>query len=392
MVTNFTCLARRRWPRLLSVALGLLGGCGDGATLTTASTVFVDAGVWQADAALVAADGGLLEGGFPGGGTAGGGLTDGGLTGGGTTGGGTTGGGTTGGGTTGGGFLGGTSDAGADVGPEAGLADAGPGGGAGFPRSGEAVNVVAAGPYMVDKYDGPADPVFDSSVIYYPLNAIPPFAITALSPGFANLKEDFDWWGPVMASHGFVIIVISPTDALDFPAQRADDLEAAIALLEAENLRSGSPLLGKLDVERAGLMGHSMGGGATLLVMARSGSRYRAAVAWEPYANPIGLDTSRISAPTMILAGEFDLVAGANDMAWPFYQQIPSTTTKAYAEFAGFGHNTPNNAGRISERELHAKWTLAWMKMQLENDARYDVFVKNATELSRFGRLPPAQY
>jgi pimeloyl-ACP methyl ester carboxylesterase len=390
MVTNFTCLARRRWPRLLSVALGLLGGCGDGATLTSASPVFVDGAAMQADAALGAPDGGLLGGGFSGGGTAGGGLTAGG-----TAGGGTTGGGTTGGGLPGGGLPGGAIDGGGIV-PEAGPPDGGPGGvtgsSAGFPRSGEAVSVAAVGPHMVDKYDGPADPVFDSSLIYFPLNATPPFAITALSPGFVNVKEDVDWWGPVMASHGFVIIVISPTDALDFPAQRADDLEAGIALLKAENTRSGSPLRGKLDVDRAGLMGHSMGGGATLLVMARSGSKYQAGVAWEPHANPISLDTSRISAPTMILAGEFDLVAGANDMAWPFYQGIPSTTPKAYAEFAGLGHNTPNNAGDIPGRELHARWTLAWMKMQLENDARYDMFVKNATELSRFGRLPLAQY
>jgi dienelactone hydrolase len=391
MLTNVTCLARRRGPRLLSVALGLLGGCGDGANLTTASTLFVDAAVMQADAALGVPDGGLLEGGFPGGGTSGGGLTGGGLTGGGTSGGGTTGG-----GTTGGGLPGGTIDGGGLL-PEAGPPDGGPGGGvtggsAGFPRSGEAVSVAAVGPYMVDKYDGPADPVFDSSLIYYPLNASPPFAITALSPGFVNVKEDVDWWGPVMASHGFVIIVISPTDALDFPAQRADDLEAAIALLKAENTRSGSPLLGKLEVNRAGLMGHSMGGGGTLLVAARSGSKYQAAVAWEPYANPISLDTSLISAPTMILAGEFDLVAGANDMAWPFYQKIPSTTEKAYAEFAGLGHNTPNNVGDIPDRELHARWTLAWMKMQLEDEARYDMYVKNARELSRFGRLPPAQY
>jgi pimeloyl-ACP methyl ester carboxylesterase len=241
---------------------------------------------------------------------------------------------------------------------------------------------------MVEKYDGPNSVVIDSSRIYYPTNASPPFAILALSPGFTNVKEDFLWWGPVLASHGFVIAVLSPTSALDFPAERADDLEAGITLLKAENARAGSPLLGKLDPNRAGLLGHSMGGGATLLVAARTGGKYQAVVAWEPWES---LQTVRISTPTMILAGEFDLVAGASDMAWPFYQGIPSTTKKAYAEFAGLGHNTVNSIGSTAERELHAKWTIAWLKMQLENDTRYDPFVKNGPELARFARSPDAQ-
>lgn len=385
MVTTLGCSARRRTP-LLWVALGLLGACADDPKLVTASPVVADASVMQVDAALGVPGGGLLDGGYPGGGTTGGGLTGGGLTGGGTAGGGTTGG-----GLPGGPFV----DGGAGAGAEAGAPDGGTAGGAsgGFPRTGEAVSLDAIGPYMTQRYDGPSDPALDSSWIYYPLNATPPFAIVALSPGFTNAKENLEWWGPVMASHGFVLIVVSPTGTFDFPKERADDLEAAIALLKAEHARSGSPLFGKLDVSRAGLMGHSMGGGATLLVMTRSSAtRYQAAVAWEPFIDPGDLDTGRISVPTMILAAEFDVTALANSMAWPFYQEIPSTTKKAYAEFAGLGHNTVQVSSDLADRELHAKWTLAWMKMQLENDARYDMFVKNGTELSRFARLPAAQY
>jgi hypothetical protein len=377
MATKRTCLVSQCRTRAFSaLALALLGACGDPPTQVGASPALTDGAVPIADA----------SGALTGGATAGGGLTGGGMIAGSTGGttGGALGGGLAGGGTTGGGSGG--ADAGLVVlGPDAGGGVAGSGG---FPRSSDAVNVTATGPYMVDKYDGPASPVFDSSRIYYPTNASPPFAIMALSPGFTNVKEDFLWWGPVLASHGFVVAILSPTTSLDFPAERADDLEAGIALLRAENTRSASPLLGKLDVGRAGLLGHSMGGGAALLVAARASSRYQAAVAWEPWES---LQTGGIRIPTLILAGELDLVAGANDMAWPFYQAIPSTTTKAYAEFAGLGHNTANSLGSTAERELHAKWTIAWMKVHLENDVRYDTFIRNGAELARFARAPSTQ-
>jgi hypothetical protein len=376
MATKCPCTVSQCRTRAFSVlALALLGACGDPPPQTSASPVLTDGAVPLPDA------GGALTGGA----TTGGGLTGGGMIAGST-------GGTSGGGAAGG-FAGGGATGGGG-GADAGLLGPGPDagggvtGGAGFPRSGEAVNATATGPYMVEKYDGPTSPVFDSSRIYYPTNASPPFAIMALSPGFTNVKEDFLWWGPVLASHGFVVAILSPTTSLDFPPERADDLEAGIALLKAENARSASPLLGKLDVARAGLLGHSMGGGATLLLAARALGRYQAAVAWEPWES---LQTNGIGVPTLILAGELDLVAGANDMAWPFYQGIPTTTSKAYAEFAGLGHNTVNSLGSTAERELHARWTIAWMKLHLENDVRYDMFIRNGAELARFARAPSTQ-
>jgi pimeloyl-ACP methyl ester carboxylesterase len=370
MATKCTCLVLqcRAARSLFAFTLGLLGACAEDGKEKAAVEVILDASV------LIADGGGTLGGGGSGS------VPGGGLTGGGTPG---APGEPAGGGMPGGG---GASDAGA--------ADAGATvSSAGFPRVGEAVNVSAAGPYQVVQYDGPPSSLFDSSTIYYPTNATPPFAIIALSPGFTYAKEDFVWWGQVMASHGFAIAVLSPTFTTDFPRERADDLEAGIQLLKEENVRSSGPLFRKLDVNRAGLLGHSMGGGAALLVMARS-NRYQAAVAWEPWG-PAALGTEAIRGPTMILAGELDLVASPNDMGLPFYLDIPLTVRKVYAEFVGVNHygvnaanpgvNSPNTA---PARELHARWTLSWMKLNLENDTRYRSFVQNGSELSRFGCAP----
>ena len=160
------------------------------------------------------------------------------------------------------------------------------------------------------------------------------------------------------------------------------------AMLQAENTRSASPLLGKLDPSRAGLMGHSMGGGGVLIVLARSGLKYQAGVAMEPWEQP---NFTRIASPTLILAGEYDLVASPNDKAWPFYQQIPASVPKGYAEFAGADHDGPVDPGPQGdphEQQLHAQWTIAWFKLQLAKDPRYDVLIKNSPDLSRFARAP----
>jgi predicted dienelactone hydrolase len=273
-----------------------------------------------------------------------------------------------------------------ELGPTTGAGGGDPSPSAGFPRTAAAVSVALKGPYSTANYAAPSNPTLGPSTIFYPTNAPAPFAILALCPGFTNVQEDFLWWGPVMASHGFVLLVLSPLDTLlDFPAERADDLAAAIEILRSESTRAASPLNGKLDVSRAGLMGHSMGGGGVLLELDRASSKYRAGIAMEPW-ELVGVAT--VSTPTLIIAGEADIVADPESMGWTFYQQIPASTKKVYAELAGVGHNTPNNLGTEEDHRQHAQWAIAFAKKYLEDDARYDSYLQNGSTLSRFARTP----
>ncbi|MFI5309350.1 MAG: hypothetical protein ACHQ53_18490 [Polyangiales bacterium] len=77
-----------------------------------------------------------------------------------------------------------------------------------------------------------------------------------------SVKESYEnFLGPLLASHGIVIMLTTPTTTGDMPQQRAMDLEAGIDQMKAENARDGSPLKGKLAIDRACVTGHSMGGG-----------------------------------------------------------------------------------------------------------------------------------
>jgi hypothetical protein len=63
-----------------------------------------------------------------------------------------------------------------------------------------------------------------------------------------------------IASHGFLVLTTVAQEGAPQRQQNADDLLAAIAWAEKENTRAGSPLNGKIAVDRVAVMGQSCGG------------------------------------------------------------------------------------------------------------------------------------
>jgi hypothetical protein len=63
-----------------------------------------------------------------------------------------------------------------------------------------------------------------------------------------------------IASHGFVVVSTAAIEGAERRQQTADDLRAAVNWAEAENKRAGSPLEGKIAIDRIAVMGTSCGG------------------------------------------------------------------------------------------------------------------------------------
>src|SRR5690606_37891091 len=124
---------------------------------------------------------------------------------------------------------------------------------------------------------------YKQATIYYPANKAEPFGAIAISPGFTQGQEDMSWWGPRLASHGFAVLTLDTNERRDYPHLRAAALVAALDVLEGENSRDGSPLKGKLDTDKLAIMGHSMGGGGTLLAAHEHSDRIRAAIPFTPW-------------------------------------------------------------------------------------------------------------
>jgi dienelactone hydrolase len=256
---------------------------------------------------------------------------------------------------------------------------------AGFPRMGEPVSVAAKGPYGFKTYtDGLSDPVYESAIMYYPDGAPPPFAAIVLSPGFLASKENYTMLGEIFASHGFAMMLTTPTSVLDLMPERGKDLVAAVARIATENARSGSPLLGKLAADRVCVTGQSMGGGGTLHAATELGNKIRCAVPLQPYEP--GTQFPKITAPILFIAAQADDVAGVAENARVHYDSIPASVEKIFAEFKGADHFLTTNAGVMWEEQ--STLMVAFYKLKLEDDQRYAPFLYGGMEpkaaLSRY--------
>lgn len=273
----------------------------------------------------------------------------------------------------------------ADSGPPAVVpADAGgvdtgvapPTSGSHFPRSAEAVDVKATGPYAVKTYtEGLAEPTYGSSMMYYPEGAEPPFAVVAFTPGYTATKEDYTFLGYMLASHGIAALLTSPTSTSDQPPARGKDLVAAVARIKTENDREGSPLKGKLATDRICVTGHSMGGGGTLFAANELGDKIRCAMPLQPWQP--GGSFPKVSVPILFIAAQNDTIAGVAQNAVPHYRSIPDTTEKLYAEFAGKDHFLTTNRTSTDAKtatasfDPQAAYIIPFYKLFLEDDARY---------------------
>jgi dienelactone hydrolase len=255
-----------------------------------------------------------------------------------------------------------------------------------------AASVMANGPYTVaeiteadglrngDAY-GDAGGLSGGATVYYPTDADAPFGAVVIVPGWQYQRTEMAGWGPFLASHGIVVMNIDPNSvSADDPALRSLGLIDALVSIKGENTRSGSPLMGKLDEERMGVMGWSMGGGGTWLT-ADEDPGLKTAISLCGWI--IGVPGSTTKAASLQIASLGDPLA--NGMSQPVYDAIPAGVSKMLIEFEGGDHYIGNDPSFASGQI--GKYGLSWIKVYLEGDDRYMQFLEseptNTTEVRR---------
>jgi len=212
---------------------------------------------------------------------------------------------------------------------------------------------------------------FGGGTIYYPSNLSREMAAVAISPGFTARQSSINWWGPVLASHGFVVITIDTNSRFDQPISRGRQLDSALSYLISESNRSNGPIAGLVDESRLATMGHSMGGGGALHSASRN--RLSAALPMAPF-NIGGNPFSDINVPTMIMACQSDRTAPVGLHARPFYNAISNSNDKVLIEFNNGPHNCANGENS-NNQALLSTYGVSWMKRFLDKDGRYNQFL-----------------
>tara|TARA_B110000858_G_scaffold198487_1_gene265600 strand:+ start:5983 stop:6939 length:957 start_codon:yes stop_codon:yes gene_type:complete len=223
---------------------------------------------------------------------------------------------------------------------------------------------------------------FGAATIFYPLTLSFTKAASAVVfvPGYYGVAEQYDWWGPALASLGIVTMMIDTNSRDDDFQKRVQAHIAAVKFLKDEVANSDSPISGKVDTNKVGIMGHSLGGGSALVAAAELGDEIAAVMPLLPYCcqlnQPLDVDNSKLTVPTLIITATGDTIASPTEHARVMYDSIPDGISKAYIEFAGGDHNLPLNFDTAlsysgSELKNQARFVFSWMQLQVGDDADY---------------------
>ncbi|WP_051400483.1 poly(ethylene terephthalate) hydrolase family protein [Haloechinothrix halophila] len=204
---------------------------------------------------------------------------------------------------------------------------------------------------------------FGGGTIYYPTDTSQgTFGGVAIAPGYTASESSMSWYGPRLASQGFVVFTIDTNSRYDYPASRGRQLLAAL-----DYLTERSSVRYRVDENRLAVMGHSMGGGGSLEAASDDPS-LQAAIPLTPW----NTDKTwyEVTVPTFIIGAEDDSIAPVRRHSEPFYESLSSSLDKAYLELNNAGHFAPN-----SSNTTIAKYSISWLKLFVDNDTRYHQFL-----------------
>jgi dienelactone hydrolase len=191
----------------------------------------------------------------------------------------------------------------------------------------EGAPLAVPGPYKVE-----SGPAFGSPghVVYHPADLTPfpgkdtlPVVVWG-NGGCAINSNRYAGFLTTIASHGFVVLATAAQPGAAAGRATADNLRAAIAWAETENTRTGSPLAGKIALDKLAVMGQSCGGFMALELGA------------DPRVDTIGVFNSgaqgdaagtvaKLHGPVLLINGhERDFLMASSEATFDAVQRLPA--------------------------------------------------------------------
>jgi triacylglycerol lipase len=221
---------------------------------------------------------------------------------------------------------------------------------------------------------------YGGATVYFPYSANQTFGIVSLTPGFLANQSYYKPLAQFIASHGFVVVNIDPNSIYDQPYQRAGEMAAALKQVIALAKAGQVPFAAVTDVTRRAVAGHSMGGGGTLAA-ATADPTLKAAVPLAPWSVVKSFSGNKV--PTLIVSCQNDKVAPPKQHADVFYASLSKTLPRAKVEVKSVSHMCATNVAPDYVDEV-GKATVSWLKRFLDDDQRYDRFVKGDMNVGDF--------
>lgn len=219
------------------------------------------------------------------------------------------------------------------------------------------------GPFATASITVPPGNGFNGGTIYYPTDTSQgTWGALAIVPGYTALFANEEaWMGPRLASFGFVVIGIETNSRTDYDVARGTELLAALDYLTTQ-----SAVRDRVDPNRLGVIGHSMGGGGVVYATEHRPS-LKAAVALAPFSPSQNMATDHV--PTMVMGGQDDTVVTPSYLDG-LYGTMPAATQSDFLQIAGADHVYYTHPNSVEMRIL-----IPWVKIFLDDDTRYTQFL-----------------
>lgn len=231
------------------------------------------------------------------------------------------------------------------------------------------------------------------SEIYYPATvagndvavANGTYPVVVFGHGFVMAWDAYENVWEELVTNGY-IVVFPRTEGGFSPDHNefALDLNVCVLQTQALNTDAGSLFFGHVAPHSA-IMGHSMGGGATMLAAANN-SDIEAAIGLAPAeTNPSAIAAApQITVPTLVMSGSSDGVTPPADHHLPIYNALNasckyfiSVTGGAHCYFANanfncdFGEGTASSGITVSrqdQQQVMNDYVVEWLNYQLKGD------------------------
>jgi dienelactone hydrolase len=217
----------------------------------------------------------------------------------------------------------------------------------------------------------------NGSTVFYPTDRQSgSFGLVVLCPGFVSPAMLYSGVAQRIASHGFVVAVVSTKSLIDQPKARGAQIIAVMKAVIAQSKVQAVAYAGQVDDSRVAFGGHSAGGSGTFYAAA-SQPQIKALIGLmpgEPGTNFAPFAGIRI--PTLLLTAESDALA--NSWSNPYFKQLDPNLPAARIELDGLGHLSLWTTATKASQGKVAKYATAWAKRFVDEDTRYTPFIKTA--------------
>ncbi|MDF1764610.1 MAG: dienelactone hydrolase family protein [Oleibacter sp.] len=225
---------------------------------------------------------------------------------------------------------------------------------------------------------------YREGVFFYPCESNASLPAISLSGGYNNTYRNLQWMAEALAAANYIVLAVTPIDINGNVEQWTTAHLAAQNTFLAVNRAPEHTLFQRIDEQSRGMAGFSMGGGGVLQAGSALGNQVKAIAAFAPFLLAEDRPNIAVSAPTLIIAGNRDLLVTNESVNEIETQLKKNASDYAVAVVNNGRHQDWYRAEFTKKHDSFIHLTLAWFNLHLKGIANSaDILMTEANTMNK---------